>query len=70
MIHIVIHDMGPYSDREIIIEGVFKEKEDAIRYVNDKGFTKEKYNGWIRPLARQRGYSESDIYYVENWEVK
>nr|DAH94236.1 MAG TPA: hypothetical protein [Caudoviricetes sp.] len=22
--------MGPYSDREIIIEGVFKEKEDAI----------------------------------------
>ncbi|EAG2809270.1 hypothetical protein B1O40_16295 [Listeria monocytogenes] len=61
--------MGAYSDREVSIEKIFKTKAQAVEYIASKGFTTEKYGGYVRPFAKQRGYSEADLYYVEEWEV-
>lgn len=69
IVSIVLRDMDAYSDREVSIEKVFKTKAQAVEYIANKGFTEEKYGGYVRPFAKQRGYSEADLYYVEECEV-
>lgn len=69
IVSVVLRDMGAYSDREVSIEKIFKTKAQAVEYIANKGFTTEKYGGYVRPFAKQRGYSEADIYLIEEWEV-
>lgn len=69
-VFVVIKDLGAYSDRDIFIESVFKTKSQAIDYIKSKGFTVEKYGGYVREFAKQRGYEEADMYLIEEWEVR
>lgn len=67
IVTVVYSEAGAYSDKTTMNEAVFCKKEDAIKYINDLGFTKERYEGWIRPDVFD---SDSQIiYYTEDWEA-
>ena len=65
MIYVVTHEMGEYSDYGHWNEGVFKDKEEAIRFVTSKGYRVKKGKEYSRPGTNHN----SDVYTIEEWEV-
>lgn len=65
IIYVVVHEMGEYSDYGCWNEGVFKDKEEAIRFITNKGYTVMEGKEYSRPGTNHN----SDVYTIEEWEV-
>lgn len=58
-------------DRMTEVADVFEKKSDAIDFITSNGFTKKQEDDvWVRPTYFRRGNSDSDMYYIEEKEVK
>lgn len=49
MIFIVVHEMGEYSDYSCWNEQVFKDNEEAVRFVKSKGYTERDGKYYVKP---------------------